>query len=216
MIYRFAVHHLQKVENQIKSGQRRREESVLCEVFNAHAVGHSIPPQSIKTALSEAGADIFVVEELLRCDPSAVDYNDFKRAALSPSPLEMWAGSIPLASILADALPMSSGQDPLRRISVLSAEEIACVAEGVGAALKQVLASKVKSLRLAYENLGEQTGNQTRGSKFQVLRCHCLRFPMSPLPFHKACSCISQTSLFLSAVTPLVFSLPCLERKGRK
>jgi hypothetical protein len=142
---------------------------VLRELFNEHAVGNSIPQNKIKTALHAAGADVAIAEELLRCDLSDVDYHDFKRAALSPSPVEMWAGSIPLASILADALPKSSSQDQLRRISELSAEEIACIAEGFGAALKQVLASKVELLRQAYLKIDGQPEGKTRASKFQVL-----------------------------------------------
>jgi hypothetical protein len=180
---------------------------VLSEIFNAHAEGNFIPPQNINSALRAAGAYEFNAEEVLRCNPSALDFNDFKRAALSPSPLEMWAGSIPLASILADALPMSSGQDPLQRISMLGAEEIACIAEGVGAALKHVLASKVESLRKAYEKLGAQE-NQTLASKFQVLLSGIMmstcvshfhspspNLPSSDCPCPQACSSISSSSL---------------------
>jgi hypothetical protein len=142
---------------------------VLRELFDQHAVGNSIPQNKIKTALHAAGADVAIAEELLRCDLSGVDYHDFKRAALSPSPVEMWAGSIPLASILADALPKSSSQDQLRRISELSAEEIACIAEGFGSALRQVLASKVESLHKAYLKIDGQPEGGTQSSKFQVL-----------------------------------------------
>jgi hypothetical protein len=187
---------------------------VLTEIFNAHAVGHSIPPQSIKTALEAAGADVSIAEELLRCNTSGIDYNDFKRAALSPSPLEMWANSIPLASILADALPISS-QDPLRRISVLSAEEIACIAEGVGAALKQVLASKVESLHQVYVRLDEQTRSQTHVSKFQVPLFETPTCFPPPLPV--------APGLYSSSISPypsnyrlscLLFPLPNIEKKG--
>ncbi len=170
------------------------------EVFKEHSVGHSIPPHIIEAALIAAGADVAIAKELLSCDPSGVDYNNFKRAALSPSPLEMWAGSIPLSSILADALPKSSSQDPLRRISLLSAEEIACVAEGVGAALRQVLASKVESLHQAYLKLDGQTENQTRASKFLVLFfSNLLRTSCSVPPLNIFCH-----FFFYSALLPSV------------
>jgi hypothetical protein len=173
---------MNKVENQIRSGQRRREDSVLREIFQAHALDESIPPHKIESALRSAGVDISIAEELVRCYPCGVEYEDFKHAVLSPSPLEMWAGSIPLSNILADALPKSSNGDPLRRISVLSDEEIACVAEGVGAALKEVLTRKVESLHQAYLKLDEQIDSQIRASKFQVYVPKTVKTPKS-LPF---------------------------------
>jgi Ca2+-binding EF-hand superfamily protein len=78
-----------------------------------------------------------------------IDFHAFKHIVLSPSPAVTWAKSLPIAALLADAMPKHEKCDHLRVISTLNQKEIGFIVEEVCSSLKDMLASEISKLKVA-------------------------------------------------------------------
>ena len=156
------------------------DEQEITRVYQEHAVPGTyryIPSDTLKSALEGLGLvvtkdrlDHFNRILQLNFD-GCIKYNAFKHIVLSPSPVEVWAKTLPLSRLLADALPKFSGCDHLRVISSLTAKEVDNVAEEVCGALKEVLMLHVGLLKSAFKSMDEQVikrGAVPANSKFEV------------------------------------------------
>ncbi len=85
-----------------------------------------------------------------------IKYDAFKHLVLSPSPVEVWARTLQLSRLIADALPKLSDCDHLRVISSLTPQEADHVAEEVCAALKVVLLRHVGQLKSSFQSMDKQ------------------------------------------------------------
>jgi Ca2+-binding EF-hand superfamily protein len=156
------------------------DEQEIVRVYQEHAVPGTyryIPSDKLKSALE--GLGLVVTKDrlahftrILQLNfKGCIKYNAFKHIVLSPSPVEVWAKTLPLSRLLADALPKFSGCDHLRVISSLTAKEADYVAEEVCAALKEVLMQHVGLLKSAFKSMDEQAvkmGGVHGNSKFEV------------------------------------------------
>ena len=140
------------------------EEQEVQRVFQAYAIAGTllhIPNDKLEVALEELGISV-TAQELagfartvkLNFD-GRIRFSAFKYIALLPSPLEVWAKTLPLPRLLADAFPKCAGIDHLRVISTLTIEETSIVAEEVGLALKDVLRDHVSKLKRAYVDMDD-------------------------------------------------------------
>ena len=90
-------------------------------------------------------------------DVGFVDAAEFQRAVGRQWAVEGWAKSLPLAEMLADALPNCTGCHRLRAVSVLKQEEIVAIADGYRDGLIQVLNEHVAMLKNAYDAMAVYT-----------------------------------------------------------
>jgi Ca2+-binding EF-hand superfamily protein len=99
-----------------------------------------------------------------------IKYNAFKHIVLSPSPAEVWARTLPLSRLLADALPKLSDCDHLRVISSLTTQEADYVAEEMCIALKEVLVRHISQLKSSFQSMDKQVLKDEvhANSKFEV------------------------------------------------
>jgi Ca2+-binding EF-hand superfamily protein len=157
------------------------DEQEITRVYQEHAVPGKyryIPSDKLELALDDLG--VVVTKDQLAHHirivklnfNGCIKYNAFKHIVLSPSPAEVWAGTLPLSRLLADALPKVSDCDHLRVISSLTTQEADCVVEEMCAALKEVLVRHVSQLQSSFESMDKQVLKEEAhaNSKFEVTK----------------------------------------------
>ncbi len=155
------------------------EEQEITRVYQEHAVPGTyryIPSGKLESVLKELG--VVVTQDELAHHTRIVNlnfngcikYNAFKHIALSPSAAEVWARTLPLSRLLADALPKLSDCNHLRVISSLTSQEAEFVAEEVCAALKVLLMRHVGQLKSSFQSMDKQMLKDEvhANSKFEV------------------------------------------------
>lgn len=164
------------------------DEQEVVRVYQEHAVPGTylyIPTDALRDALLELS--LVVTDEQLTHFRRTVDlnfngcikYNAFKHIVLSPSPTEVWASTLPLARLLADALPKFHGCDHLRVVSSLTPQEADMVAEEVCQSLKDVLKQHVAELKQSFIAMDEQVFPSFLAHRNP---CILLPHPFLPLP----------------------------------
>jgi hypothetical protein len=154
-----------KFHQAILSTSKIVDEQDITRVFEEYAVSGKylfIPSDNLRSALEELG--VVVTKDQL-CKFSRIidlnfkgrlDFHAFKHVALSPTPVVAWAESLPIAALLADALPKHKKYDHLRVISTLTHNEISCVAEEVCLVLKEILLAHVGQLQASFRNMDKE------------------------------------------------------------
>ncbi len=157
------------------------DEQEIIRVYHEHAVPgryRYIPSDKLEFALQELGT-VVTKDQLAHYTRivnlnfhGCIKFDAFKHLVLSPSPVEVWAKTLPLGRLLADALPKFSGCDHLRVISSLTTQEADYVAEEVCAALKEVLMRHVSQLKSSFHSMDQQVlKDETHAnSKFEVTK----------------------------------------------
>ena len=97
-----------------------------------------------------------------------IDFHAFKHIVLSPSPVVAWAQSLPIAALLADAMPKHEKCDHLRVISTLKQDEIGFIADAVCAELKEMLRWKIAELKSALRAMDEEAAKGDAVPKYVV------------------------------------------------
>jgi hypothetical protein len=178
-------HTPDRIRAQIKGGRRRRDAKEVNLVFQRFSVPlpaapklRGLPHKSLRPALREFAilledhelADFLQAKGLSRAGLLSID--EFRQAVAPPPALTAWAASLPLAALLADALPTRPGGDPLRVLSQMAQREVASVADGVCDGLRTLLLQHVARLRTAFRTLERRTGRAARdgpAAKFEVV-----------------------------------------------
>jgi hypothetical protein len=94
-----------------------------------------------------------------------------------PRRLQEWARALPLAELLADALPRRAGKDPLLALAGLTGEELGAACQALRGGLERLLRQALGELRAAVR-AGEarQQGDAAGGGgggKFSVIPVSC-------------------------------------------
>jgi Ca2+-binding EF-hand superfamily protein len=157
------------------------DEQEITRVYQGHAVPgvyQYIPSENLELALEALG--VVVTKDQLSYHTSIVDlnfnglikYNAFKHIVLTPSPAEVWAKTLPLSRLLADAMPKLSECDHLRVISSLTTQEAQSVADAVCFALKDLLIHHVGQLKSSFRSMDVQVLKDEvhKISKFEVTK----------------------------------------------
>ncbi len=98
-----------------------------------------------------------------------LDIDEFRMLVQKPSKIQQWTASMPLAALVADAMPRNSGVDALRTISTMCHDDIAAVCTVVSDGLKTMLMKEVENLGQAFKILDEsQIDRQSTLSKFDL------------------------------------------------
>jgi Ca2+-binding EF-hand superfamily protein len=157
------------------------DEQEVTRVYHEHAVPGKyryIPSHKLELALQDLGA-VATKDQLAHYNRivnlnfnGCIKYHAFKHIVLSPSPVEVWAKTLPLSRLLADALPKLSDCDHLRVISSLTIQEAEIVAEEMCAALKEVLVRHVGQLKSSFQAMDQQVlkDEAHANSKFDVTK----------------------------------------------
>ena len=86
-----------------------------------------------------------------------------------PSKTGQWTASMPLAELVADAMPRKTGSDSLRTIGEMSYSDIVAVCTAVAAGLKKMLLQEVQHLDQAYKILDQSNVvGESSLSKFEL------------------------------------------------
>jgi hypothetical protein len=127
----------------------------------------------LQNALQRLGVPVAVerAEELMVMtdldEKGGLDFESFRRAAVQPpTPLEQWAGMLPLAGMLASSLPIGGGQgdQPLRDFSRLREDEIDTAVEAFKVGLRRLLLEAKASMRQMFDNVDAKASEAARDS----------------------------------------------------
>jgi hypothetical protein len=178
----------QRARARIEAGLRDRRLNVrhnpdmINQVFGRFCTEEQkIPSNKFREALEEL--DICVDEEeavgYLRSkggDSCFVEAAEFQQAAGRQWAVEVWAKSLPLADMLADALPKCTGCHRLQAVSDLKEKEIIAIADGYREGFIQVLSEHVAMLKKAYYAMAsyeKKSRISSAAKKFEVSTMSC-------------------------------------------
>ena len=120
----------------------------------------------------------YLFRSLDRNQDGILAFDEFVLAVKAPMPLDEWASSLPLAQLLADAMPRKAGKDRLREVSRLTEAEIGSIADGFAYGVKRLLNQHVQSLRSSFSTMDQAVATRSESDshlKFQTettkLRC---------------------------------------------
>jgi hypothetical protein len=179
------------VKGRIEAGLDERQRgpghksALIDKVFLQDAVPsgpneRQMPSDRLLPALKRLGVSIDEGEacEFLRTKGGArgfVDSDEFRRAAAKKWGVDAWAQSLPLAPMLVDALPQSTGCNRLRALCSLTEEEVRAIADGYRDGLQRLLMQHLAQLRAAYEALDKLVKMPRNGAsqKFELSAMSC-------------------------------------------
>jgi hypothetical protein len=165
-----------KVRGQVEAGFRRRRIEMVQITFESHCdkTKNVIFASSLGPALSDLGMHIdeAEVDELLKSrdlnDDGGLDFHEFWSLVCTPSPVEEWVRELPLAQLVADALPCEDrlAKDQLRYLSRITPEQLAESLEIMKESLNKTLCERLVVLKEAFDKLDVQAA--ASNSKFQI------------------------------------------------
>ena len=171
-----------QVQYQIYEGIRTRDKAYIQNVFDDMREDQTgkLPPRLIRQALQKVkvlDSDLSGHSELLSIIDSeadqALDWEDFERIVQHPSDLEHFVRTIPLWTIVSDAIPQKLDPEtlePLNRLHVLSAlthSELDCIVDCMTDILKSMLAKHCDILRSTLQGSNrKQSEANPAGPKF--------------------------------------------------
>lgn len=168
-------------ERQLGHGHKSR---LIDEVFRQDSVPSGngedkMPSDRFLPALKKLGisVDEGEAQAFLRTKGGArafVDPDEFRRAATKKWCVDAWAQSLPLAQMLVDALPQSTGCNRLRAVCSLTEEDIRVIADGYRDGLQRLLRQHQVQLRAAYEALDKLVATPNGAArKFELPAMSC-------------------------------------------
>jgi Ca2+-binding EF-hand superfamily protein len=165
----------------ILSTSKDVDEQGITRVFEEYAVPGKyrfIPSNKLRSALEELG--VLVTKDQLGnfsriielSFKGRIDIHAFKHVALYPTSLVAWAESLPIATLLADALPKHSRCDHLRVISTLTQNEISCITEEFCLILEDILQAHVGRLKASFWSMDKEAEKPTNQSvdRYEVIK----------------------------------------------
>ena len=143
---------------QVEQGMRRRNQNILKAIFNYYQDLEIklVLKENLPSALADLGIEVDETELdeiLFSIDAKGdvgLDFDEFQRAVSRPSSVEQWFGELPLAQMVADAMPRVKGMNPLRALSTATVEQLesSCLAFSEG--LLKLMKNKISSLKDLY------------------------------------------------------------------
>ena len=171
----------------VQAGFKRRRDSFAKSVFDrfceaSSIPGHSkavIPKSKLRQVLKEL--DIVVDEtdfdglfheyNFQEMNVHEIEFDEFLLLAERPRIVDEWARSLPLADVLADAIPRIPEVDPLQVIRRLSSDEISTICRVILPGIERILFEAVSTLKAQFQP-GENRNLGTE-SKFNLIPISC-------------------------------------------
>jgi hypothetical protein len=133
-----------------------------------------LPAEKLREALSMFGVPISEVEadefiESSASERSKLSFKEFKQAVDKQWQAEAWARSLPLATVLADALPYCQDCSRFLAIGSMTKDEIDAIVDGYRDGLRRMLQEQVGELRKSLDSMKEMGKSARSGNqKFEV------------------------------------------------
>jgi hypothetical protein len=172
----------------VNVGFKRRRGSFVKDIFYRYSetssiAGHPkaiIPKTRLRRVLNEL--DILLLDEkdvdelfheynFQEVNRHEIDLDEFLLLAERPRVVDEWARSLPLADVLADAIPRMPGLDPLHVVSRLSTDEIAVICQAMLPGIERILAEAVSALKAQFQP--SKDINWGTESKFNLIPISC-------------------------------------------
>jgi hypothetical protein len=162
------------IQAQIAARRRSRDEGHLREIFDAYRTD-KLSKESFKEALIKLDVDAakgHTLDEIEVFDldrDGQIKFEDFKAAALRPSPLETWCKSVDWWQAVADAIPSGEDDDnnPLRAVASLSDTQMDVICAEAAKSIREILSDKASQLRDAFRAIDiKAQSNQQQQSKY--------------------------------------------------
>ena len=170
----------QILQAQVGLGFSRRDAFQSKIAFDHNCNQGTMNKQGLASALNALGVhtDAKHVDELFEefdfDANSGLDLDEFRRLLRSSNRLYEWAKALPLHELLADAIPRKGGQDPLRVLSELTADEIRITCQAIQEGLIRMLYEACASLKEAFAAT-DKRAESGGGSKFNIVPLSCGR-----------------------------------------
>ena len=163
------------IQAQIAARRRSRDEGHLREIFDAYRTD-KLSKESFKEALIKLDVDAakgHTLDEIEVFDldrDGQISFEEFKAAALRPSPLETWCKGVDWWQAVADAIPSGGGDDhnPLRAVASLSDAQMDVICAEAAKSIRNILSDKASQLRAAFRAMDQKKarGNDQEQSKY--------------------------------------------------
>ena len=169
-----ASEYINGMGNRIETGIKRQDTAYVEETFKHFAKeGKTLPKDQFIPLLEELGMLISAddVDGLFKSldvnGDRGLDWDQFKTVVMVPSIVEQLIKTLPISQLIADALPIEEGRDPLRVLSETSSEQIKCSCSVLMQYLETMLEDAVRKLKESVDCMDRmQTG--TGAKKFEV------------------------------------------------
>ena len=163
-----------RVKDRIDLGFRRRRKSEVEKVFNCRMdpLTFLLRKEDLKPALEDLGIYMndHISEELFYCmdmnNDGSLDFPEFSFAVARTSLLEQWVASLPLAQLLADALPVDKEKDLLNSLGEIGPLEIETACQGFCEGLKLLISEHVSNLQKALRAMEHRNASNV----FQIVK----------------------------------------------
>jgi Ca2+-binding EF-hand superfamily protein len=172
---------LTNIRLQVDAGFKRRNKGAIKAIFDLHKDSGTelLTPVSLRLALidldvhvSEAEVTQFIQTMDLNND-GGLDFQEFLNVIDKPTPVELWARSLPLAELIASAMPRNGGEnkDSLRCLSRITPAELEASCMVLVEGLKKLLEEQIEALKKSFETLDQSSasGSSEAAKKFQVI-----------------------------------------------
>jgi hypothetical protein len=173
-----------QLSEQVSAGFDRRSviESVesIKAIFDQHKDSSTnlIMPKSLGPALRCVSVNLHETEISKRFASSdlnkdgGLDLQEFSSLVAMPSPVEEWARSLPLAQIVADAMPRNDclSNEQLRSLSKISQDQLDKSCDAIIEGVRRSLQEQLAVLKRAYEKMDNQAAAvRVSNDKFQIV-----------------------------------------------
>ena len=170
-----AAHLIQQIRDRVAHFFNHRDTHYVELLFKKHAaqVSNLMTADSMNAALCELGIqltpnEVAVMFETADTDENGgLDLQEFKKVISFPSKVQQWTDNLPLSQLLAHCLSFKGGDDPLREVSCLSADELRASTEAYCVSLQTVLADALCELKKCYDAM-DKVAASAANTKFQT------------------------------------------------
>jgi hypothetical protein len=100
-------------------------------------------------------------------DDGVIDLDEFKRALRIPTQIEQLFSTLPFHRLFANAVPKTSGKDPLRSFAQLKVAQVKELVHAVMPYLEKAIFDEVTKLRECFDAMDKSEAN-LKASKFEV------------------------------------------------
>ena len=152
---------------------KRRSKEYVRTIFDKYA------PEGFmaKSELSECMKELNIEFNNQTCSidgiDGTIDFDEFRALVFKPKSLELWAASLSLSALVADAIsavaPSNDVEDPLQVVSNLDEAGIKLIQEAVGVGIGILLSEQTTSFRNMRAKQNAQDDSETN-SKYQVIQ----------------------------------------------
>jgi hypothetical protein len=176
-----ASQFISQIRLQVDDSFKRRDREYLKTIFDLYKDQEKelIPDASLSSALKDLGIHVNEEEatQLTKTmdlnDDGGLDFQEFLNVVALPTPIELWARALPIAELVAAALPRnpSGSQDPLRDVSHTTTSELEVSCAVLMEGMKRLLTEQLEVLKSAFESLDRPSpsGNSEAAQKFQIV-----------------------------------------------